>query len=58
MNKEAWIKAFTGDIKKKANLKLEDAMIVAESAFENIDGGMAIKPEDAVDDELSYWMTA
>jgi len=55
MDKEKWINLFIKDIKAKANFNTVEAKMIAEAAWENIDGDLDILPEDAVSDELSYW---
>jgi hypothetical protein len=55
LTKEQWIERCAKRLQEVAHLDAGMAHYIAESQLENLRGDLTENPEDAADDEISYW---
>lgn len=55
MTKELWLERCANKLVAVANVETALALDIAESQLENLKGDLTEDPEEAADDELSYW---
>lgn len=55
ITREVWLQRCVARLMERAGLGRDDAMLLAESQLENLKDDLSENPEDAADDELSYW---
>lgn len=55
MDKEEWIRRCAARYEERAGLHCLQACDIAEACLENLDGDLTENPEDAADEDLSYW---
>lgn len=55
ISREQWLERCATVLREKGGLDPLVALNVAESQLENCDGDLTENPEDAADDEMSYW---
>ncbi len=55
MNKEEWLTRCAARFATRGGLHLKQARDFAEAALENLNGDLTENPEEAADEDMSYW---
>lgn len=55
MEKEEWIRRCAARFEQRGGLHLNQARDFAEACLENLDGDLTENPEDAADEDMTYW---
>ena len=56
MTKELWLKRCSERLRAKIpDMEIDESKGIAEACFENLDNDLSEHPEDAADEEMSYW---
>lgn len=55
MDENEWLSRCAAQYMKRIGMSEEDARDAAKAALENLDNDLTENPEDAADEDLSYW---
>lgn len=55
MDEQHWLRRCADRFMQRAGMSDEDAMGCARACFENLGNDLTENPEDAADDDLTYW---